>query len=217
MITKHTYKNLVWIDVEKPLHNELYRLEEEYRLPSHTKHVCAGIVPLQKVEIHTNENVIFFSLLFPIENNLHLIFFVVGPSFLITTHQSHLKSMTNFSHMFEKNGFFDTRNVSDTPPAVLSHLIEKLYQGIVIRPENTRAVEKAILPHQEIIRFLESHIPKASELFETLLHQLNLLHINAEHMQRNLKSYELEYFKSRATLFMILFVITLALLIINMI
>ncbi len=104
MISKYTYKKLVWLDVERPTAEEIKRIHEEYTIPPLVADELLDKSIRSKVDSY--EHLLFMILHFPIKNpgeqNIFKqeIDFVVGQNFIITVHYEPIEALTKFSKQF---------------------------------------------------------------------------------------------------------------------
>lgn len=158
MISKYTYKGLVWIDLESPSKEEIMSLMDEYRLP-----VLVGeemFNPTLRSKVDRYENLVYTVLHFPIlkpgitENALEReVDFVIGKKFMITVHYETVDPLHEFSKLFEINSFLDKSDIGDHAGFLFYHALKELYKHTQYEldelHELIRSIEHQIFSHRE--------------------------------------------------------------------
>lgn len=134
MISKYTYKKLVWIDVQNPSVEEINRLKEEYAIPSLVTEELLNESTRAKVEVY--DNLIFMIMHFPtknptISNTLDQeVDFVVGKDFVITVHYEAIDALHTFSKQFNSGSKLERGK--DIPHAgfLLHFMTKELYLSV---------------------------------------------------------------------------------------
>ena len=131
MISKYTYKGLVWIDLESPTEEEIIHVMEDHSIPVligeqlHTKTIQS------KVELYPG--FIYLVLHFPQisrKNNEGLdqeIDFIVSKNYIITTHYEFIESIHEFSKTFEIDTILEKNMEIDNAGFLFFNLIKTLY------------------------------------------------------------------------------------------
>ncbi len=131
MISKYTYKGLVWVDLESPTENELLHIMEEYSIPILVTEELHNRSPQSRVDLFPN--FIYLILHFPrishsgdkgVEQEID---FIVGNKFIITTHYEFIESVHEFSKTFEVDAILEKRIDVDHAGFLFYHLIKTLY------------------------------------------------------------------------------------------
>jgi len=131
MISKYTYKNLTWVDLESPTQEELSHIIEQYSLPILIGEEMRNESVQSKVDLYPN--FIYLALHFPqishkskrgVEKEID---FVIGNDFIITTHYEYIDSLHEFSKTFEVNTILDKGIDADHAGLLFFHLIKTLY------------------------------------------------------------------------------------------
>ncbi len=132
MISKYTYKNLTWVDLESPSREEIIHLIEEYNIP---ELVGEELVPPNvRSRVDLYENCIYFVLRFPHidshkkKDTEQEIDFVIGKDFLITTHYEHVHGLLDFAKLFETNSVLDKGQLGNHAGLLFYHLMKTLYR-----------------------------------------------------------------------------------------
>jgi len=107
MISRNTYKNLIWVDAQSPNQSEVRTLMEEFDLhPLVTEEL---LVKTLRSKVDVYKNFIYMILHFPTITHTHRgekdieIDFIIGKNFLITAHYGLVDTIYEFSKIFEVN------------------------------------------------------------------------------------------------------------------
>jgi magnesium transporter len=131
MISKYTYKGLIWIDLESPTSDELAHVMEEYAIPESVEKEVAQVSDYSKVELYPK--CIYLILHFPQKshkkdaNQEQEIDFIVGEKFMITVHYEFSHSLSEFSKKFEDGKTFEQKTDLDHIGILVYNLIKTLY------------------------------------------------------------------------------------------
>ncbi len=134
MISKYTYKKLVWIDVERPTSEEISRLKEEYKIPPL---VCEELLEKSiRSKVDSYDNLLFMILHFPIKDtktqtvSQQEIDFVVDHNFIITVHYEPVEALHIFSKQF--NSGSQLERGKDIPHAgfLFKFILKEIYSRI---------------------------------------------------------------------------------------
>jgi len=104
MLTRHTQKNLTWIDCVTPTPAEIRELVREFGIDPLIAEEL--LVPSFKSKVERRGDVMYVILHFPVLHNAHQkheqeIDFVIGKDFLISTRYVTLDPLHSFAHAFE--------------------------------------------------------------------------------------------------------------------
>lgn len=132
MISRYTYKDLVWVDVTSPTQEEIRTLAEEFNI--HPLAASELLVPTLRPKVDLYHNFIYLILHFPTISHKHdgghdqEIDFVVGKNFLITTHYGHVDSLHEFSKVFEVNSILDKSDIGNHAGFLLFYMLKEFYK-----------------------------------------------------------------------------------------
>ncbi len=132
MISRYTYKELVWIDLEAPTSEEVRSIMEEFNI--HPLVADELLVHTLRPKVDLYPNLIYLILHFPTISHKHdgghekEIDFIVGKNFLITTHYGIIDPLHEFSKVFEVNSILDRSNMGDHSGFILFYLLKELYK-----------------------------------------------------------------------------------------
>lgn len=132
MISRYTYKDLVWVDVQSPTQEEVRSLMEEFSI--HPLAADELLSPTLRPKVDLYENFIYLILHFPTISHKHdgghdqEIDFIVGDKFLITTHYDMIDPLHEFSKVFEVNSILEKSNIGNHAGFLLFYIMRELYK-----------------------------------------------------------------------------------------
>jgi magnesium transporter len=132
MISRYTYKKLVWVDVQSPTQDEVRQLMDEFGV--HPLVADELLAPTLRPKVDLYPDSIYLILHFPTISHNHdggrdqEIDFVVGKDFLITTHYDHIDSLHEFSKIFEVGSILNKANFGNHAGYILFHIMRELYK-----------------------------------------------------------------------------------------
>lgn len=142
MISRFTYKDLVWIDVQSPTQEEVRSLMDEFSI--HPLAADELLVPTLRPKVDVYPNLIYLILHFPLITHLHEgsqdieIDFIIGKKFLITAHKEHIDSLHEFSKLFEVNSILEKSNIGDHAGFILFYILKDLYKMLDAQLDHIR-------------------------------------------------------------------------------
>ena len=148
MITRHTYKNLTWVDAEAPTLEEIRDLGQEYNLPHLVREEL--LIKTAHSKVNSYSNLIFLILHFPtaqpgLKDELEQeIDFIVGRDFLITAHYEPIDPLYEFTKRFETQGALEKMGLDDHAGYIFYSLIKSLYKTLIAELEKINARLKNI-------------------------------------------------------------------------
>jgi len=148
MISKYSYKKLVWIDLESPTRDEVRNICEEYDVPTMVGEELLKRTYRSKVDKY--DNLIYLILHFPIisqgkgKSIEKEIDFVIGKDFLITTRYESIDPIHDFSKMFEVDSMLDSGIYGKHAGFLFFLMIRELYRHSMIELEELNQVFKEI-------------------------------------------------------------------------
>lgn len=111
MISRYTYKDVTWIDIESPTKEELVHVMEEFSVPSLVAEETITSTLHAKVELY--DEMIYMILHFPpsrhgaAKDTEQEIDFIISKNFLITVHYESIYSIDQFAKLFESQNAFE--------------------------------------------------------------------------------------------------------------
>ncbi len=134
MLSRNTYKKLIWIDTQSPTKEEVRELMKEFDI--HPVIAQELLTPTMRPRVDLYDNFIYLILHFPIFEHKHdnensqEIDFIIGKNFLITTHYDMVDPLHEFSKVFEVNSIIDKSNMGDHAGFLFFYLIKELYKSL---------------------------------------------------------------------------------------
>ena len=134
MLTKHTYKKLVWVDAVSPNNNEVKEMMQEYNL--HPEVAEELLSPTLKPRLDIYDNFLYLILHFPAIKHTHSneknqeIDFIISKNFLITTRYDTVDSLHKFSQEFEVSAIVDHEAATKHGGFIFYYMIKKLYHSL---------------------------------------------------------------------------------------
>ena len=166
MITKHTGKGLVWIDLESPSQEEIRSIAEEYDLnPLVVRELSA---PSQRPQVDLYEHFIYLILHFPtlrqgssprqgsgrqVEGQDHEIDFIIGKKFLITVRYGANETLHYVGKVFDTSATLEKDDFGTHAGFIFFFILGKMYTALThelsaVR-ESLRLIEERIYGGRE--------------------------------------------------------------------
>jgi magnesium transporter len=156
MISRNKYRDLLWIDVERPSHEEIRTLMEEFDI--HPIVADELLTPSLRPKVDHYENFIYLILHFPAIRHSHAsttqeVDFIIGKNFIITVRYELLDPLHKFSKVFEVNSILDKSDIGEHAGYLFFYMIRKIYSSLQhelsIIAENMKDVEDRIFSGEE--------------------------------------------------------------------
>jgi magnesium transporter len=163
MLTKHTHRGLVWIDLESPTQEEIREIAANYRLHPLVVHELSA--PTLKPKVDFYADFIYLILHFPrlrkgAERDERSrgsgdqeIDFIVGKKFLITVRYGGSDAVQVFGKLFDSSAILDKRALGAHAGFIFFHLLSKLYEDllheIAVVRETLQDIENRIFEGEE--------------------------------------------------------------------
>lgn len=187
MILRNKYRDLTWIDVERPSHEEIRSLMEEFDI--HPIVADELLTPSLRPKVDHYENFIYLILHFPSIRHSHTnstqeVDFIIGKKFIITVRYELLDPLHKFSKVFEVNSILDKSDIGEHAGFLFFYMIRKIYsslqhelsiigdkletvEGRIFGGEERAMVEKLSNIHRDLLAFhrsLKLHKPVLASL-----------------------------------------------------
>ncbi len=134
MISRYTYKKLVWIDLESPSQEEVREIMKEFDV--HPLVANELLSPTMRPKVDLYHNLIYLILHFPAFQHKHghspeqEVDFIIGKNFLITTHYETIDPLHEFSKVFEVNSIIDKSNMGTHAGFLFYYIAHELYKSL---------------------------------------------------------------------------------------
>src|SRR3989344_1792782 len=135
MISRYTYQDLVWVDLESPTKEEVRVVMEEFSVPPILGNELMSLSVRPRVDLY--RDFIYLILHFPTITHKHgkrteqEVDFIIGKKFIITTHYEVIDPLHEFSKVFEVNSILDKSNIGDHAGFIFFYIIRELYQSLI--------------------------------------------------------------------------------------
>ena len=156
MINRYNYRDLMWIDMERPSHEEVRQIMEEFDI--HPIVADELLTPSLRPKVDHYENFIYLILHFPAIRHSHSnsnqeVDFIIGKKFIITVRYELLDPLHKFSKVFEVNSILNKSEIGEHAGFLFFYMIRKIYASLghelSIIGEKLREVEESIFHGQE--------------------------------------------------------------------
>ena len=156
MISRNKYRDLLWIDAERPTHEEIRALMDEFDI--HPIVADELLTPSLRPKVDHYENFIYLILHFPAIRHSHSnvsqeVDFIIGKKFIITVRYELLDPLHKFSKVFEVNSILDKSDIGEHAGFLFFYMIRKIYSSLQhelsIIGERLKDVEDRIFSGQE--------------------------------------------------------------------
>lgn len=177
MIHRHQYQDLLWVDVEKPTHDEVRGLMSEFAI--HPVVADEILTPSLRARVDHYENFIYLVLHFPAIRHSHNgsigqeVDFIIGKSFLITVRYEEIDPLHRFSKVFEVSSLIDKQGVGDHAGFLFFAMISKIYSSLghelilisdtlkdieqhIFHGEESQMVERLSISNRDILNFRQA-------------------------------------------------------------
>lgn len=146
MISKYTYKDLIWVDLESPSKSEISHTIEQYAIPPKLSNQNENNNEL-KVSSYADHTQIKLSFPEVTENsllNFQDIELLVNNSYIITIHSEPIKSLNDFSKKFEINAILENHQELGNINNLSFNIINLLYSENRDKLKNIEDLIKSI-------------------------------------------------------------------------
>ncbi len=135
MISRYRYKDLTWVDLESPTHEEVLQIMQEFNLPELVAEEMVANSIRSKVDMY--ENLIYVILHFPLISHHHgklpeqEVDFVIGKNFLISVRYEVIDPIHEFAKAFEVDAMLDKSKLPSHGGIVFMQMLKELYHHSV--------------------------------------------------------------------------------------
>lgn len=156
MITKHSHRGLVWVDLESPSQDEIRGIAKEYHLNPLVVHELSA--PSLKPKVDLYDNLIYLILHFPRirrgkEEPDQEIDFIIGKKFLVTVRYGASETLHLVSKIFDASAVLDKGGFGPHAGFIFFFLLGKMYESLIHElaavGESLRSVEERIFGGEE--------------------------------------------------------------------
>jgi magnesium transporter len=144
MTYTHTYRGVVWLDLESPTNDEISNLIKRYGLHPLVGEELGRSSTVAKVDFYKDYILIVLTL--PIRtkksNGYEIvdreIDFVIGKNFLITSRTDTIEQLEYFGKIFETNAILNKEEKIEHAGYLFYYMIKRIYAGIIEDLENIK-------------------------------------------------------------------------------
>lgn len=172
MISRYSYRDLIWIDLESPSREEVLHLSEEFNIPAL---VCEEMLDnTMRAKVDLYDNLMFLVLHFPILNSNQKdhyqreIDFVIGKNFIITVRYELIDPLNEFAKIFEVNSILDREKITTHGGYIFMQMMKHMYDNCLNELEAMTPVIRKI-EHHTFSEQEELMVRKISEASRKLL------------------------------------------------
>lgn len=157
MRSRHNYNGLTWIDFESPTRDEIQDVVNEFAIEPLVAQEL--LLPATKPRAEFFKDHAYLVLHFPALRHSHKareqeIDFIIGKTYLITTHYDTIDPLHKFSKVFEVNSLLERGLMGDHAGFILVAMLRRLY----------RAVEHELEYIRHDLSIIEEHIFSGHEV-----------------------------------------------------
>lgn len=157
MLTRHSFKNSTWIELDHPTDEDVRSVMDEYGL--HIDVAKALSKPSLRQKIERYDQNLYLILHFPAfkhthgEENVQEIDFVIGRDYVITVKYDTIDTMHKFSKVVEAETLLDRTEMFDRPQFIffglLREIYKSLYHEVSYLDDWANEIERNIFKHKE--------------------------------------------------------------------
>jgi len=144
MTHTHTYRGVVWLDLESPTDDEVSALVKRYELHALVGEELKRSSSLAKIDFY--ENYILVVLTMPVrvktKNGYEIadreIDFVIGKNFLITSRTETIEQLEHFGKIFDTNIILNKEDKIEHAGFLFYYIVKRIYNGMVEDLENIK-------------------------------------------------------------------------------
>jgi magnesium transporter len=132
MISRYTYHDVTWIDIESPSKEEISHIMEEFAVPELIGEEMLSSTLRSKVELY--DKLVYVILHFPTNKGKNgktgeqEIDFIVGKNFLITVRYDTIDPVHEFSKMFESSSMINKEKMATHGGYIFVQMMKELYK-----------------------------------------------------------------------------------------
>ncbi len=142
MITTHTHRNLVWLDLQSPNNEEISGVIKRYGLNPLIGEELKDSPSRAKIDFY--EEYIMIVLTVPVRVRVDGIYtivdrevdFVIGKNFLITARAETIEQIDYFAKIFDANAILDKGQKIEHAGHLFYYMIKRIYSGMINDLEN---------------------------------------------------------------------------------
>jgi magnesium transporter len=144
MTTTHTYRGLVWLDLESPTENEIAGLVKRYDLHPLVGEELKRSSSVAKIEFYKEYILVVLTLPVRVRKGAtseivdREVDFVIGKNFLITARDTAIEQLEYFAKVFDANTILNKDEKIEHAGYLFYYMVKRMYAGMVEDLENIR-------------------------------------------------------------------------------
>lgn len=148
MISRYTYHDVTWVDIESPSKEEIVHVMEEFSVPDLIGEEMISSTLRSKVELY--DNLVYVILHFPTVNSKdgktgeQEIDFIVGKNFLITVRYDTIDPVHEFSKLFESASVLNQEKMASHGGYIFVQMMKELYKTSLVELDELTKIIKEI-------------------------------------------------------------------------
>ena len=148
MISRYTYHDITWVDMESPTKEEMVHIMEEFSIPSLVAEESLSNTLHAKVDVY--DPLIYMVLHFPPshrsgdKNTQQEIDFIIGKQVLVTVHYEAIHPIEQFAESFESGTLFTQGQKISHGGMLFAQMMKQLYTHCLYTLDETTKVVKEI-------------------------------------------------------------------------
>ena len=158
MISRYTYNDLTWVDLESPTQEEVAHLLEEFRLPDFVGEEILTNTLRSKVDLY--DDFIYVILHFPTgsgesfgQSGEQEVDFILGKKFIVTVRYELIDPIHEFARLFEKNSLGSNERMMNHSGYIFMEMLKQFYRHSLKELESVgqtiRDIENRIFNNEE--------------------------------------------------------------------
>lgn len=144
MTYTHTYRGIVWLDLQSPSEDEISQLIKRYSLHPLVGEELKGTSSLAKIDFYEDYILVVLTLPARIKKNGGYeiidreITFVIGKTFLITSRTETIEQLEYFGKVFDANSILNKEERVEHAGHLFYYMVKRIYSGMVEDLENIK-------------------------------------------------------------------------------
>ncbi len=144
MITHHTRRNLIWLDMRSPTEDEISGLIKRYDLHPLVGEELKSPSRVAKIDFYDNYIMVVLTMPVRVRNgDLYEIVereidFIIGKNFLVTTRYDTIEQLEYFAKIFEANSILNKDESIEHAGHLFYYMVKRIYAGMYDDLENIK-------------------------------------------------------------------------------
>lgn len=187
MISRYTYHDVTWVDIESPSKEEILHVMEEFSVPELIGEEMISSTLRSKVELY--DNLVYVILHFPttkgrteLKSGEQEIDFIIGKNFLITVRYDTIDPVHEFSKLFESQSILRQEKMASHGGYIFVQMMKELYKNSLAEldelTKTVKEIEYCIFNGQEegMVKKISSTSRKLLDFKQAVRFHRDILH-----------------------------------------